>query len=260
MEKYKMGRDLNQAIVNGILQGYKNYLEERKAKKESMHISAAYAWVKGNHIDDQTVEECKELGVKFRKAKAGYTWGYLQFSMEEDKRMFIIKNGQYFDEENFPVRKGIPKEKKETDNESYLQSLARINSNVEFPKERNLFTMDDEEKYVRFFDDETWKQLEQSEASGLAEEFNQFYILIYEIDEGYAISKIRMLMPNPHNDIAYEIDDLSEYIGKSSVSFEESDYEVLVEDGYEKPESPAATDYGVIPAEKWKDEEEREES
>lgn len=86
-KRNRMSADVNQSIVNGILQGYKNYLEERKAKRAEMKISSAYAWVRGNHIDDQIAEECNEMDISFTKAKAGYTWGYLQCNIEKEKRM-----------------------------------------------------------------------------------------------------------------------------------------------------------------------------
>ncbi|WP_176449041.1 hypothetical protein [Lentibacillus sp. CBA3610] len=46
MEKYRMSPNVNQSVVNGILQGYKNYIDERKVKRQEMNISTAYAWVK----------------------------------------------------------------------------------------------------------------------------------------------------------------------------------------------------------------------
>lgn len=241
----KMSVAINQSIVNGILQGYKNYIEERKVKKEEIIISTAYAWVRGNHIDDQTAVECDDLEISFTKAKAGYTWGYLQFNIEKEKRMFIIKNAKYFDENDFPRAKGIRKQEQGTDNETYLKKLSRINSQVDFPEEQSLFSKDELEM-VSIFDEATRKQLDESDARMLEEAFDLFYIITYEIDESHALSKIKVLMPNPHNDQAYVVDDLSELIGKSPVSFETDDYEVLVDDGFDAPDVPAATDYGIV--------------
>ncbi|ALX50116.1 hypothetical protein AOX59_16955 [Lentibacillus amyloliquefaciens] len=247
MEKYRMGSTMNQSVVNGILQGYKNYIEERKAKKEEMHISTAYAWVKGNHIDDQTAEECKESGISFTKAKAGYTWGYLQFNIDNDKRMFIIKNAKYFDEDDFPHRKDVRGQKhKASDKETYLKRLSRINSNVDFPEEPTLFPEEKENKIMSIFGDETLKELEDPQARELEYKFNQFYIITYEIDESFAISNIRMLMPNPDNDKAYEVENLSKFIGTSTVTFDENDYEALAEDGFDVPDTPAATEYDIV--------------
>lgn len=224
-----------------------------------MHISTAYAWVKGNHIDDQTAEECKDLGIDFTRAKAGYTWGYLQFNINNKNRMFIIKNAKYFDEKNFPRSKGVQGQKRKEEKESYLKRLSRINSNVEFPEELTLFTRDEGEKIVSIFDDEILKQLEEPQARRLEKEFEQFYIITYEIDESFAISKIRMLMPNPHDDKAYEVEDLSEFIGTSPVRFDDNDFEVLVDDGFDVPDVASAYHYGIVPEEELFDDKEESE-
>lgn len=34
MDQYVFSKDVNQAIVDGVLQGYKSYLDERRAKKD----------------------------------------------------------------------------------------------------------------------------------------------------------------------------------------------------------------------------------
>ena len=67
MKEPKFNEILNQKIVNGFLKGYKNYFIERKEKNETMHVSSAYAWVKGNHIYHNTAESCKDNGVVFKK-------------------------------------------------------------------------------------------------------------------------------------------------------------------------------------------------
>ncbi|HLR67534.1 MAG TPA: hypothetical protein VK105_10475, partial [Virgibacillus sp.] len=65
-----------------------------------------------------------------------------------------------------------------------------------------------------------------------------------DTDDSFAISTISLLMPNPKDDIAYEIEDLSEYIGTSSVSFEDTDFEALTKES-EAPDTPAA-EYGIV--------------
>lgn len=244
VEKYKFSPNINQAIVNGILQGYRNYIEERKEKQEEMNISTAYAWVKGNHIDDQTAEECKPLKVDFKKAKAGYTWGYLQFNIEDsNKSMFIIKNGAYFDDNNFSKRKGTPSQTKDEKEDNYMKRLSKINEDIYFPEKQSLFTKE-QERQMMLFGDKTIKELDKTEETRLLEEFNRFYIVTYDTDDSFAISTISLLMPNPKDDIAYEIEDLSEYIGTSSVSFEDTDFEVLTKES-EAPDTPAA-EYGIV--------------
>lgn len=50
----------------------------------------AYAWVKGNHIDHHVAVQCEKLGVESKLSKAGVTWQYLQFSVDDIKTLFFI--------------------------------------------------------------------------------------------------------------------------------------------------------------------------
>lgn len=49
---------LCQLIVDGIIKVYKDYLDVRKRAKEELIVSTAYAWVKGNHIDNSIYDMC----------------------------------------------------------------------------------------------------------------------------------------------------------------------------------------------------------
>lgn len=124
-----------------------------------------------------------------------------------------------------------------------------FNSQVDFPEEASLFSKEENKQMVAIFDDETLKRLEEPQAQELEKEFNKFYIITYEIDESFAISTIKLFMPNPADHRAYPVDDLSDYIGTSPVSFEENDCEVLVEDGFDAPETPIAAEYDIVPME-----------
>ncbi|EJR86590.1 hypothetical protein IK7_01100 [Bacillus cereus VD156] len=249
MQEYTFNLDVNQVIVDGILNGYKSYIHERNEKQRTMLISDAYAWVKGNHIDDQTARECERVGIEYKKARAGYTWGYLQFSDFEDKSMFIVKNAKYFNEENFPGGKGINgrKQRKKND-ENYLKKLSRINYNIEFPATPDLFTEDTEGmEILSIFDDNTLKSLEDTDVSRLQKEYNKFYIVTYEIDEAFMISKILVWMPNPNDEKAYLVDDLTELINNSSVDFDDVDITVLESDELDyNYDSPAAVDFDIF--------------
>lgn len=246
MQQYRFTDEVNEKIVSGILNGYKNYVEERNHKYRTMKISAAYAWVKGNHIDDQMANECKEIGITYNTAKAGYTWGYLQFHSGDTKSMFIVKNAKYFNSENFPKGKGIKVNKKRNNDENYLKKLSEINYNIDFPAD-SLFS----KKYygvetLSIFDDNILKSLEKTEVSKLKKEYEKFYIVTYEIDEAYMISEIKVWMPNPVNDRAYEVDDLSHLIELSAVSFDDIDTDILDNDDQEYDyNSPAATHYEI---------------
>ncbi|MGM0853091.1 MAG: hypothetical protein ACQEWI_10830 [Bacillota bacterium] len=248
MEKYRFAEDLNQKVVDGILNGYKSYVEERNLKLQNMRISDAYAWVKGNHIDDQTAAECASYGTLYKKARAGYTWGYLQFTSPEDNSMFIIKNAKYFNPENVPGGKSVQGKKiNKKNDENYLKKLSKINHKVDFPEEFNLFSvMDEDQEMLSIFDDQLLKIIDEDDISNLQIEFEKFYIVTYEIDEAHMISKILLWMPNPQNDTAYLVEDLTDRIDNSSVSFDGLDTAVLENDLVEyDPDTLTATDYNV---------------
>ncbi|WP_079480586.1 spr1630 family ClpXP-sensitive toxin [Halobacillus salinus] len=256
MKKYQFSSEISQTIVNGILQGYKNYIQERELKKEEMRISSAYAWVKGNHIDDQTAEECETHGISYSKAKAGYTWGYLQFNLESERKMFIIKNAKYFDTDNFPNTRHVTGKKGSKGEESYLKKLSRINRHVDFPSNMTFdFDSAREQNYV-IFDDQTMKDLEEPQVQNLEENCDQFYILTYEIDEANMISALRLLMPNPSDNIAYEVEDLSGYIGTSTVNFDDVNPEILTDQEEEFVGSTPAYEYGIYHESELEDESE----
>lgn len=248
MEKYLFHKEINQRIVDGILQGYKNYIHERTEKSTQMKISTAYAWVKGNHIDDQTAAICEEIGIKYSKARAGYTWGYLQFTNPCERTMFIIKNSKYFNKDNFPGGTGMSSRKRRTANEeNYLKKLSKINQNVEFPIEPTLFVVEMLPHTMTLFDDSVMKSLEDNDISKLQSDFNKFYIITYETDQTNMVSSIKVWMPNPINNKAYLVGDLTDYISSSSVDIADLDTSVLENDYFEYDyDSPTAVDYDIF--------------
>lgn len=247
MKAYSFSSEVNQRIVNGILHGYKNYIRERNDKHRDMKISDAYAWVKGNHIDDQIATECEDIGITYKKAKAGYTWGYLQFSSSEDISMFIIKNAKYFNSDNFPGGKGIKGNKqRNNDEEYYLKKLSRINRNIDFPEQLSLPEVKEIPEIMSIFDDNTLKSLENTAVTKLLEDYDKFYMVTYEIDQAFMISKIHVWMPNPNDNKAYPVDDLTKLIDNSPVDFDNIDTTVLQNDNMEYDfDSPAAAFYEI---------------
>ncbi|EAG8659668.1 hypothetical protein C5Q84_14790, partial [Listeria monocytogenes] len=115
MDEFKLDKTISKAIVDGTLKGYLQYLEERKSKKETMNVSGAYAWTKGNHIDDQVSKIGQMKNVQFKIEKAGYTWEYLQFTVSENSEdyMVIVKNSRR-------VQKSFDEQKKKTNEDNYL--------------------------------------------------------------------------------------------------------------------------------------------
>lgn len=212
MQDYKLADELNQKIVDGLMEGYREYLEIRREKSRSMKISGAYAWVKGNHIDDQVAKACESYGVQSKIAKAGLTWQYLQFKYQDEKILFIVKNARYFDEEQVDRGKDANGKTRKT-KMSYMKELMNINLDVDFGSIKT-----EEPKgsvQLELIEDLNLSEEDELAISKIESNFDRFYIVTYEIDESQLISNISLLMPNPFNNKAYLIDDLIKYVNAS---------------------------------------------
>jgi len=212
LENYKLAGELNQRIVDGLMEGYREYLDIRRERSRAMKVSGAYAWVKGNHIDDSVANACESYGVESKLAKAGLTWQYLQFKQLDEKVLFIVKNARYFDEEQVDMGKDAKGNTKDA-KMSYMTKLMDINLDIDF----GVIKTEESNGSVQL---ELIEDLYLSEADDIAiakieSNFNRFYIITYEIDESQLISKISLLMPNPVNNKAYLIDDLINYVNAS---------------------------------------------
>lgn len=91
VNKFSLENELSQSIVDGILKGYKEYLDVRRRVQKDLKVSGAYAWVKGNHIDSSVDEACSNYDrVQSSIEKAGYTWEYLQFILEDTQEKYLV--------------------------------------------------------------------------------------------------------------------------------------------------------------------------
>lgn len=218
MAKFQLDEKIYRAIVDGTLKGYLQYLEERREKQKLMNVSAAYAWTRGNHIDDQVSKIAEEEDFTFNIEKAGYTWEYLQFTVSEnnEKYMLIVKNSRR-------VEKSLNEQKQVRNDKNYLSEKTECNRaplqnrKVNYKEQPMQLELElnnlDEIKAVQ----------EKTPIKGNGE-FARFYIVTYEIDdETKFISSIKLTMPNPETMNLDLIDDLSYLI-------QESDYEISPED------------------------------
>lgn len=210
MKDYNLNEELNRKIVIGLIQGYQDYLDVRKEKANSMRISRAYAWVKGNHIDDQISKECESQGVVFNTAKAGLAWHYLQFIQENEKIMFIVKNGRYFSKSQVSKGKDA-KGRIRNEKMSYMEKLMKINENIDF-NDTKFYS--EEVRQLELIEDIPLSELDNEAISKIEPNFNRFYIVTYEIDESHLISDISLYLPNPNDNRAYLIDNLTKFISE----------------------------------------------
>ncbi|MNO85313.1 hypothetical protein D3C76_766840 [compost metagenome] len=241
MEQYKFISDYNKMIVEAIVDGYRDYIDHRKDRKAKMKISSAFAWTKGNFIESKVAEECVNHGFTYKRSKAGLTWDYLQFIHGDSKVLFLIKNAAYFNENCFS-QSNLPTDKKGP-RRTYLHELSKINRDLEFPPSQQV---KDEGNYYEqlslpFFvsDYQVRDELENFKSS-----YNQFHILTYALDEAYQISEIKHYLPNPSDNIAHLVEDLSNFI--SGAELTDEDREVVAPDLNDDIMDPAAFDIGIL--------------
>ncbi|WP_314062518.1 hypothetical protein [uncultured Vagococcus sp.] len=218
MDEFKLHETISKAIVDGTLKGYLQYLEERKSKKESMSVSGAYAWTKGNHIDDQVSKIGQNHNVQFKIEKAGYTWEYLQFSVSENAEnyMVIVKNSRR-------VKKSFDDQKKKANEDNYLVNLADINTDVLKNSEQN-FVVQPEQIQLELNDPEEVRAVIEGKQLNVTQKYSRFYIVTYEIDdETKFVESIQLTMPNRQTMNLELIEDLSYLI-------QDSEYEITTED------------------------------
>ncbi|HHP9139880.1 TPA: hypothetical protein ACSJWK_001065 [Listeria monocytogenes] len=218
MDEFKLDKTISKAIVDGTLKGYLQYLEERKSKKESMSVSGAYAWTKGNHIDDQVSKIGQTHNVQFKIEKAGYTWEYLQFTVSENAEnyMVIVKNSRR-------VKKSFDDQKKKANEDNYLVNLADINTDVLKNSEQN-FIAQPEQIQLELNDPEEVRAVIEGKQLNVTQKYSRFYIVTYEIDdETKFVESIQLTMPNRQTMNLELIEDLSYLI-------QDSEYEITTED------------------------------
>lgn len=209
MSDYKFSDELNIRLVKGIEQGYSDYAEVRKEKREELLVSGAYAWVKGNHIENQVARELQEIGIDFKKEKAGYTWEYLSFNEPREKHLFLIRNVSI-------IKGKLTNPRLDNSNpENYLVEKSKINSSVDFDEVKG-----SKQGTLKFLDLGIYPaSAEDEDIVKLKKQYKHFYILTYSIDpESRMLMAIDLWMPEFIANSKVEmiqIDSLTEYIGQT---------------------------------------------
>ncbi|MDQ0157521.1 spr1630 family ClpXP-sensitive toxin [Robertmurraya andreesenii] len=212
MKQYHLPQELNISIVDGIIEGYKDYLSVRREKARELKVHGAYAWVKGNHIDHHIAVECEKHGVTGRLSKAGLTWQYLQFQLKEDKVLFLVKNVRYFDPNAVDKGKDVKGRTRST-KASYMANLTDINSSIEFPEVAIPIPQGQSTQLqLELLEDVQVVQINSNDTLEISKHYDRFYIVTYEIDSEFLISEIKVWMPNPVNNKAYLVENLTKYI------------------------------------------------
>lgn len=247
LEKYQFSQGHNQVIVRAIVEGYRKYIDHRIDRKGKMTISSAFAWTKDNFIESEIAETGKEHGFTFERSKAGPTWNYLQFINDETKSLFLMKNADYFNPEFF-ARSKTPIPGQSTGNSrTYMQELAKINQRIEFSE--------DNKPGVSKYSNQSKLPLSYVPESQISEQlalfnskYDSFHILTYKLDQAQQINEVMHYLPNPADNIAYLIEDLSHYI--SGAELTDQDRSIVSPEHDEAYFDPEIFDLGILEEEK----------
>jgi hypothetical protein len=243
MDQYKFNSVHSKIIVEAIVEGYREYIDHRKDRREKMRISSAFAWTKGNFIESKVAEECIDHGFTYKKSKAGLTWDYLQFVHGDSKMLFLIKNAAYFNKESFSQAKLPTKSGRNGRTRTYLHELSQINKDLIFTNKHNDSSEMAAERSEQLSFLVPEKQVKE-ELDHFKSSYNQFHILTYALDDAYQISEIIHYLPNPGDNVAYEVENLSDYISGADLTEEER--EVVAPDTNDEIMDPAAFDIGIL--------------
>lgn len=181
-----------------------------------MLVSGAYAWTKGNHIDDQVARICQKHNVDFQIKKAGYTWEYLQLTLNKESETFML-----IIKAEIPI-KNIFNGKKSKD-KNYLKDLADVN--LDFIKENKLkFVNRPEQVQLELNSPAEIKAVMTGGTLKTNYPYSRFYVVTYSIDEkSKLIDSIYLTFPNSSTMDLIPVENLTRYISIS-------DYEITPDD------------------------------
>lgn len=227
-----------QTVVDGILAGYKNYLQERREKRLSMKVSYGYAFTKGNHIDDAVVNRLENMIEKTTLEKVKGGWEHFEYTFKNGVScFFIIKNASR-------VRTAT---KKGSNESSYLIEYAALLNNNWIEEERlrdNQQKEDDMVIQLSMLTEEEKKKLDERRQ---VREHDRFYLVIYETNELKMITRIELVALDAVTRELHQIQDLSPYIQTSDVEVTEAEASVVLGDS----EIEFSEEYGyTVPAAK----------
>jgi len=194
----------NQKIVDAILAGLRSYVEERKRKAKEMLVSDGYAWTRSNHIDTALGNYLQEINITYLKKKSS-GWGYLEFLIEDQKILFLVKSQSF-------VKTFQDKSRNNTDH--YIREFAKSNDHlVESTHFQNRIVHKQLSLNLGQFPNTSSEKLKDIDRS---------YIIVYTIGEVGMVESIRSYLPNSMGDL-YQVEDLTRYIESSKQLFSEEE-------------------------------------
>ncbi len=128
-------------------------------------------------------------------------------------------------------------------NYNCLHELSKINKDLVFPSIQQASKRGKETERVEQLSFLILESQIRDELEKFTSSYNQFHILTYGLDEAYQISEIIHYLPNPNDNIAYFVEDLSDFI--SGAELTEEDRDVVAPEMNDDVMDPAAFDIGI---------------
>lgn len=72
MKKLRLGEEVNEYFIKGLMTGYNNYLQVRVNAAKELEVSNGYAYTRGNHLEDSIAKENTTGDITFKHAKLAH--------------------------------------------------------------------------------------------------------------------------------------------------------------------------------------------
>ncbi len=213
---FGFSNELKRTIVTGVMNGYTNFLLQRKVFEEELLISSAFTWMKSNYIDSSIASSVPENVTYQIKQKASWKYIVFDISHKDETYRFIMKPPTVFNS-----IKG---------SDYYLSKSVEVNEGVANSQEfKKLFNITDQDVI-----DESLLVYNEIDLFD-SEDFDRFYIISYEADVTKGIKSIEIYLP--YGKSAYCVSVLTPLIDELGLSIPEELID-LKSDGMDVPEEP----------------------
>ncbi|MBB1069347.1 hypothetical protein H5S40_04150 [Limosilactobacillus sp. RRLNB_1_1] len=214
--------NLEQQIVNGIMRGEQNYLQMCLRERPKLIVSDGLSWSRSNYIDTFVGKETEDYpDVSYKKAKAGHTWGYLQFvynQSDDHKSLIFIKNIRTISTQFNGLFTNISE---------YLNDYAKINNKL----------VNEGKLKGKGVGKPFQMELLPNVSEVVTEDVDRFYIVTYNHDENGLLSEITLTMPNQQTDKLFQVENLSNLMDNSPIEFTTNELEIAAETYSDTPDS-----------------------
>lgn len=214
MENEVLKSEEAQLVVDGLLSGYKDYLDIRKEMKEKLKVSAGFAFTKGNFIDDGIARKTTDFAEN-KLETAGESWEYLEFSFGREKpSLFIVKN-------DYRLQQTFSKNKRRKPSK-YISDYAKINEPILESVRRGREKVPNISIQLELpFDDPTITEKNLSK-------YENFYIVVYKTNVAKVIESVLLVLPDNETKELHLIQDLTPYLQTTSIIIEDEEYSAVV--------------------------------